>query len=115
MGAFFTSLSDYFFCKKNVEFKLSIIGFNNAGKTTILQKLRFIDRPVTINTVPTIGINVEDIEIKNVKLKVYDLSGQSKMRATWKYYYESVNGIVFVIDSTCQSNDILAEIRDTIH
>ena len=100
MGAFFTSLSDYFFTKKNIEFRLSIIGFNNAGKTTILQKLRFMDKPVTINTAPTIGVNVEEIEIKNVKLKVYDLSGQIKMRETWKYYYESVNGIIFVIDSS---------------
>jgi GTPase SAR1 family protein len=38
--------------------------------------------------------------MKNVKLKVYDLSGQIKMRETWKYYYESVNGIIFVIDSS---------------
>ena len=35
------------------------------------------------------------------------------MRATWKYYYESVNGIIFVIDSTNQ--EVLPEVRDTLH
>ena len=68
-------------------------------------------------TVPTIGMNLEEISVKNVNLKVWDLSGQSKMRSTWKYYYESVNGLVFVIDSTiCNTKpELMADIRDTIH
>ena len=35
------------------------------------------------------------------------------MRGTWKYYYESVNGIIFVIDST--NRDTLSDVRDTLH
>ena len=52
-----------------------------------------------VATVPTIGVDLEELSIKNVNVKVWDLSGQLKLRSTWKYYYENVNGIIFVIDS----------------
>ena len=61
-------------------------------------------------------MNSDEITIKNVKLKVWDLSGQETMRNTWKYYYESVNGLVFVIDSTLFAKEAhMNEIRDTVH
>lgn len=53
-----------------------------------------------VPTVPTIGVGTEEIALKNVNIKVWDLSGQQKMRNTWKYYYETVNGIIFVVDSS---------------
>ena len=38
------------------------------------------------------------------------------MRNTWKYYYESVNGLVFVIDSTLFAKEAhMNEVRDTVH
>ena len=38
------------------------------------------------------------------------------MRNTWKYYYETVNGLVFVIDSTLFNKDAhMNEVRDTVH
>ena len=66
-----------------------------------------------VPTVPTIGIDLEELQIRNVNIKVWDLSGQLKLRGTWKYYYESVNGIIFVIDAANQ--DTLADVRDTLH
>lgn len=51
-------------------------------------------------TAPTIGVNTEDITIRNVNIKVFDLAGQEKMRNVWKYYYSSIEGIVFVVDSS---------------
>ena len=44
---------------------------------------------------------------------MWDLSGQQKLRGTWKYYYESVNGIIFVIDSS--NPDSFNDIRDHLH
>ena len=66
-----------------------------------------------VPTVPTIGVDLEELQVKNVNVKVWDLSGQLKLRNTWKYYYESVNGIIFVIDAT--NMDTLGEVRDTLH
>ena len=99
MGGVFTAISEYFFARPEIEFRLSIIGFQNAGKSTILQRIKFGDEAQ--GTVPTIGYDLQELSIKNVKLKVYDLSGQENLRQTWKHYYESINGLIFVIDSTC--------------
>lgn len=66
-----------------------------------------------VPTVPTIGVDLEEIKMQNVNVKVWDLSGQQKLRDTWKYYYENVNGIIFVIDSA--NRDHLGEVRDTLH
>ena len=66
-----------------------------------------------VPTVPTIGVDLEEIQVRNLNVKVWDLSGQLKLRNTWKYYYESVNGIIFVIDST--NRDTLGDVRDTLH
>ena len=35
------------------------------------------------------------------------------MRNTWKYYYETVNGIVFVLDAT--NHEQLNDARETLH
>ena len=66
-----------------------------------------------VPTVPTIGVDLEEVQVRNVNVKVWDLSGQLKLRNTWKYYYESVNGIIFVIDAS--NRDTLGEVRDTLH
>ena len=59
---------------------------------------------------PTIGVDLEELKIKNVNVKVWDLSGQQKLRGTWKYYYESVNGIIFVLDAS--NPETFGEVRD---
>ena len=53
------------FSKGDHEFKIIIIGMNNAGKTTILYKLA-LDEVVV--TEATIGSNVEEVKHKNIKL-----------------------------------------------
>ncbi|CDW85096.1 adp-ribosylation factor [Stylonychia lemnae] len=95
MGNWFTNVWDRLFNEKR-EFKLVIIGLDAAGKTTILNKMRFDEY---INSAPTIGVNTEDIQVKNINIKVFDLAGQEKMRNVWKYYYSSIEGIIFVLDS----------------
>ena len=113
----FQSIADYFFASPLIEFRLQLIGFENAGKTTILQRMKLLEEGVAatqqINTVPTIGMNLEEISVKNVKIKVWDLSGQQKMRNTWRYYYETVNGIIFVVDSSNRQQ--MADARETLH
>lgn len=71
MGNWFTNVWDRLFNEKR-EFKLVIIGLDAAGKTTILNKMRFDEY---INSAPTIGVNTEDIQVKNINIKVFDLAG----------------------------------------
>ena len=83
--------------------------------------MKLIDEegPASVNvanapkTVPTIGYSLEEFAIKNVNLRVWDLSGQLKMRDTWKFYYEHVNGIIFVLDAS--NTDQLSDVKETLH
>lgn len=99
------------------------MGLDSAGKSTIINRLRLdqlgaaasqISDPMA--TVPTIGVNTEDITIKNVNIKVFDLAGQEKMRSVWKYYFSSIDGIVFVVDASYsdQQQQRLQDARDEL-
>lgn len=54
-----------------LQFRILILGLDNAGKTTILYKLSSPDK--VIRTRPTIGFNVESVEYKNLTFNVWDL------------------------------------------
>lgn len=84
----------------DIEFKIIIVGMNNAGKTTILYKLALDE---VIVTEPTIGSNVEEVHHKNLKLQVWDLGGQENLRAAWDAYYANTHAVIFVIDSADES------------
>ena len=71
MGNFITNVWDRLFGEKR-ELRMAIVGLDAAGKTTILNKMRFDE---LMATAPTIGVNTEDITIKNVNIKVFDLAG----------------------------------------
>jgi small GTP-binding protein len=47
-----------------------------------------------------------------VGIKVFDLAGQTVMRATWKHYYSSIDGIIFVLD--CTDTERIQETRDEL-
>src|SRR5688572_28443109 len=44
--------------------RILLLGLDNAGKTTLLYRMKLGD---VINTVPTIGFNVESVQYKNVR------------------------------------------------
>jgi len=88
--------------------RLLMCGFENSGKTTILYRLKMHEH---ITTVPTIGFNVENIDIGNNKYTVWDIGGLEKIRPLWVHYIQDTLGIIYVIDS---SDDIykIRESRD---
>eukprot|EP01029_Cantina_marsupialis_P028205 TRINITY_DN775856_c0_g1_i1.p1 TRINITY_DN775856_c0_g1~~TRINITY_DN775856_c0_g1_i1.p1 ORF type:complete len:180 (-),score=28.23 TRINITY_DN775856_c0_g1_i1:165-704(-) len=94
MGFVFSKLFSGLFGEKAV--RILILGLDNAGKTTILYRLK-CDEPVT--TIPTVGFNVESWSYKNIKFQVWDLGGQTLIRPYWKCYYPSTDAVVFVVDS----------------
>lgn len=79
------------------ETRALIMGIDAAGKTTMLYRLK-LGKAVT--TIPTIGINVETINHRNMSLTVWDLGGRSKSRPLWRHYYQNTDAIMFVVDST---------------
>lgn len=51
------------------EVRILILGLDNAGKTTILYRLQN-EADDNIQTIPTIGFNVETLQYKNIKFQV---------------------------------------------
>ena len=47
---------------------------------------------------PTIGLNIETIKYNNFTFLIFDVGG--KVRSLWSHYYENLDAIIFVIDST---------------
>mmetsp|Transcript_28573 Transcript_28573/g.37417 ORF Transcript_28573/g.37417 Transcript_28573/m.37417 type:complete len:184 (+) Transcript_28573:128-679(+) len=96
MGIFFSRVFQTLFGSKEV--RILILGLDNAGKTTILYRLQN-DSDEVIQTIPTIGFNVETLQYKNIKFQVWDLGGQTSIRPYWRCYYPNTDAIIFVVDS----------------
>jgi ADP-ribosylation factor-like protein 5B len=92
------------------EFKMCIVGLDNAGKTTMLYKLHLGE---VVATQPTIGSNVEQIEHNNTKITAWDLGGQDQLRNTWSTYFTNTHALVMVVDSTDRERMGLA--KDELH
>lgn len=52
------------------------------------------------NILPTVGYNFERLHCKNLTITVLDFSGQNRYRNLWQEFYNCVDGIVYVIDSS---------------
>jgi len=82
---------------QKIEMRVVTLGLDSSGKTSILFKLK---QNEFVQTIPTIGFNVETLEYKNIKFTVWDVGGQPKLRPLWKHYYLNTQAVVFVIDSS---------------
>ncbi|KRZ91422.1 Tyrosine-protein kinase PR2 [Trichinella sp. T8] len=83
--------------EKEKEMRVLVLGLDNAGKSTILQKA--LGKP--IDTIPpTFGFNIETLERHGRKLNVWDVGGQKSLRSYWRNYFEDTEGVIWVVDST---------------
>ena len=101
MGFIFSKILDFFSRSRN-NFKIILLGIQNAGKTTILYRLSIGE---FVNTTPTIGSNVEEINYNNVKLQAWDLGGQESTRSVWDVYFVNTDAIIYVIDTHDETYD----------
>lgn len=65
MGILMSRLFESLFGSKEV--RILILGLDNAGKTTILYRLQN-ESDEAVQTIPTIGFNVETLQYKNIKV-----------------------------------------------
>jgi GTPase SAR1 family protein len=66
MGILMSRLFESLFGSKEV--RILILGLDNAGKTTILYRLQN-ESDEAVQTIPTIGFNVETLQYKNIKVR----------------------------------------------
>ena len=83
--------------EKKPDYKVPMLGLDNAGKTKILYLLKMNEKVMTITT---IGYNVETIENKNWEknISIWDIGGQKKIRCFWCHYLDNIAGLIWVYD-----------------
>ncbi|GLT64526.1 hypothetical protein SLA2020_370120 [Shorea laevis] len=108
MGKIISRLASRFLHKPRV--RILMVGLDSSGKTTILYKLKLGD---IITTTPTIGFNVETVQLKNISFSIWDVGGQSKIRPLWRHYFQNIQGLIFVVDSN--DRERIAEARNELH
>lgn len=76
MGIMMSRLFENLFGSKEV--RILILGLDNAGKTTILYRLQN-ESDEAVQTIPTIGFNVETLQYKNIKVRRYSRNSSNKI------------------------------------
>lgn len=61
--------------------------------------------------VPTIGLNIEQMEYMGFNITFWDVGGQAVR--LWKHYFDSINAIIYVVDST--DKERITKARDEMH
>lgn len=89
---------------KQPEVHVLLLGLDNAGKSTLLYKMK---HDASVITVPTIGFNVEMFGAKknrkSISVTMWDVGGQAKMREHWHDFYLNAAAVVYVVDSADRS------------
>ena len=73
--------------KRKHDTKVLCIGLDNSGKSTIINTLK-PTREKKLELDPTVGFSAEQFIFKNLIFEVFDMSGQSRYRNLWEYYYQ---------------------------
>ena len=76
--------------------KILFLGLDNAGKTTLLRRMK--DNVVGIYE-PTFHPNYDNLIVGNIHFHTFDLGGHESSRNLWRNYWEDIDGIVFLVDA----------------
>ena len=108
MGAKLSILWNLVFQKRDI--RAAMVGLDASGKTTVLGQLKFGE---TQTTIPTIGFNVDTVEYKNLKLNIFDVGGQVRLRSLWRHYYQNCDALIYVVDSS--DRERIKEAAEELH
>ena len=87
---------------RKVEFQVLILGLDGAGKTTLLEQMKaiFLGLLPASKIPPTVGLNIGRMQVNRAKLILWDLGGQTSLRAIWEKYYAEAHGLIYVVDAS---------------
>jgi len=86
-----------------------MIGLDNAGKTSLLQKLKYGQVRLVI---PTQRAKLEEVCVANVTFAAWDLGGHAQVRSAWRDYFISADAVCFMLDAA--DLDRTEEARDEL-
>ncbi|XP_029166602.1 small COPII coat GTPase SAR1-like [Nylanderia fulva] len=77
------------------EVSILFLGIDNAGKTTLINKLK---SGTTALSEPTHHPVKNTLSIGKMTANVIDLGGHTQARLIWKEYFYNCDGVVFIVD-----------------
>jgi len=75
---------------------LTILGLDNAGKTTLLYYLK---NGSIRQFIPTQRAKMDEVDVGRVKFRAWDVGGHDSVRSLWQEYYVTSDAIIFMVDS----------------
>lgn len=98
---------------KDRELRVLVLGLDNAGKTTIVKQVLGED---TQEISPTMGFEINSLQINGSTLNIWDIGGQTSLRTFWGNYFDDTNVVIWVIDALAieRLNESYKELREKI-
>lgn len=98
---------------KDFEIRVLVLGLDNSGKTTIITNLMDND---TSQVFPTIGFQIHPFRWGKYNINAWDVGGQTTLRGFWSNYFDKLNVIVWVIDSSSMDRltELYRELREKV-
>lgn len=98
---------------KEQEIRVLVLGLDNAGKTTIINHLMGGD---PLKVAPTMGFQIHTLPWKGYTMNIWDVGGQSSLRAFWGNYFDKLDVVIWVVDSVQQQKlqELYSELRDKV-
>ena len=81
---------------KNKTGKLLLLGLDNSGKTTLLQRLKTGN---FIQFDQTKTYHIEELTIEGIRFSAYDLGGHEMARQSWHEFCLDASAIVYMVDA----------------
>ncbi|KAI5949689.1 hypothetical protein CANMA_005496 [Candida margitis] len=99
--------------RKDKEIRMLVLGLDNSGKTTIVKNMLHEDVDIIS---PTMGFQIQSLPYKGYTLNMWDIGGQTSLRAFWSNYFDKTDVVMWVIDglSLERIEESYRELRDKI-
>ena len=81
-----------------------IVGLDNSGKTSIIERMKLQSGKVPKGgmpqeVTPTVGFSVDEFSKGSLSFTVFDMSGAGRYRNLWERHFREAAAVVFVVDS----------------
>lgn len=98
---------------KERELRVLLLGLDNSGKSTIVLKLLGLD---TSSVSPTMGFQIHRLPWKQYNLSIWDIGGQTTLRAFWSNYFDRTDVVIWVIDASSidRLHELYEELREKV-
>ncbi|CAI4048416.1 Arf family GTPase CIN4 SKDI_13G2690 [Saccharomyces kudriavzevii IFO 1802] len=102
---------------KDREIRCLILGLDNSGKSTIVNKLLPEDEQKVNGIMPTVGFQIHSLVTRDVMVSLWDIGGQRTLRQFWDNYFDKTQVMIWCIDVSLlmRFGETIRELRELIN